>query len=161
MSTLYKASSRLPAKQLTNDHEPACMCHLYRLRINPRVYVLNLTMIFLIARQNPNQFSLINSSSNLFIFTERNDHWQDIATWIVVNNLTVRIVDATNSKTSFHLISRLFSLCVNVPFGTRANAKLKYFIMTRSSRNSMSCCLDMRVLKIHDVIARVANWSKR
>ena len=34
MSTLYKASSRLPAKQLTNDHEPACMCHLYRLRIN-------------------------------------------------------------------------------------------------------------------------------
>ena len=27
MSTLYKASSRLPTRQLTNDHEPACMCH--------------------------------------------------------------------------------------------------------------------------------------
>ena len=37
MSTQYKASSRLPAKQLTNDHEPACMCHLYRLRINTHV----------------------------------------------------------------------------------------------------------------------------
>ena len=37
MSTLYKASSRLPAKQLTNDHEPACMCQLYCLRINTHV----------------------------------------------------------------------------------------------------------------------------
>ena len=48
MSTLYKASSRLPAKQLTNDHEPACICHLYCLRIN--THVLTNTMIFLIAR---------------------------------------------------------------------------------------------------------------
>ena len=37
MSILYKASSRLPTKQLTSDHEPACMCHLYRLRINTHV----------------------------------------------------------------------------------------------------------------------------
>ena len=37
MSTLYNALSGLPAKQLTNDHEPACMCHLYRLRINTHV----------------------------------------------------------------------------------------------------------------------------
>ena len=49
MSTLYKASSRLPAKQLTNDHEPACMCHLYRLRIN--THVLTITMPCFIARQ--------------------------------------------------------------------------------------------------------------
>ena len=26
-----------PPEQLTNDHEPACMCHLYRLRINTHV----------------------------------------------------------------------------------------------------------------------------
>ena len=48
MSTLYKASSRLPAKQLTNDHEPACMCHLYRLRIN--THVLTITMPCFMAR---------------------------------------------------------------------------------------------------------------
>ena len=48
MSTLYKASSRLPAKQLTNDHEPACMCHLYHLRIN--THVLTFTMPCFIAR---------------------------------------------------------------------------------------------------------------
>ena len=49
MSTLYKASSRLPAKQLTNDHEPACMCHLYHLRIN--THVLTNTMLCVIAWQ--------------------------------------------------------------------------------------------------------------
>ena len=48
MSTLYKASSRLPAKQLTSDHEPACMCHLYRLRIN--THVLTNTMHCVIVR---------------------------------------------------------------------------------------------------------------
>ena len=26
-----------PPEQLTNDHEPACMCHLYRLRMNTHV----------------------------------------------------------------------------------------------------------------------------
>ena len=33
----------LPSRQqLTSDHEPACMCHLYRLRIN--THVLTITM---------------------------------------------------------------------------------------------------------------------
>ena len=29
----------LPARQLTNDHEPVCMCHCIFFRINPRVNV--------------------------------------------------------------------------------------------------------------------------
>ena len=33
----------LPSRQqLTSDHEPACMCHLYRLRIN--THMLTITM---------------------------------------------------------------------------------------------------------------------
>ena len=39
MSTLYKAMCCLPARQLTNDHEPACMCHCIIFRINPRADV--------------------------------------------------------------------------------------------------------------------------
>ena len=40
----------LPSRQqLTSDHEPACMCHLYRLRI--KTHVLTYTMLCLIARQ--------------------------------------------------------------------------------------------------------------
>ena len=39
MSTLYNASKRLPARQLTNDHEPACMCHCIFFGINPRASV--------------------------------------------------------------------------------------------------------------------------
>ena len=58
MGTLYKASSRLPAKQLTNDHEPACMCHLYRLRIN--THVLTFTMPCFIARHFPTKSWLSN-----------------------------------------------------------------------------------------------------
>ena len=37
MSTLYKATCCLPRQQLTSDHKPACMCHLYRLRIKTHV----------------------------------------------------------------------------------------------------------------------------
>ena len=48
MSTLYKATCCLPARQLTSDHEPACMCHLYRLRI--KTHVLTFTMPYFIAR---------------------------------------------------------------------------------------------------------------
>ena len=39
-----------PPGQWTNDHEPACMCHLYRLRIN--THVLTITMPCFIARQS-------------------------------------------------------------------------------------------------------------
>ena len=42
MSTLYKATCCLSRQQLTSDHEPACMCHLYRLRI--KTHVLTFTM---------------------------------------------------------------------------------------------------------------------
>ena len=39
----------LPSRQqLTSDHEPACMCHLYRLRIN--THMLTYTMLCFIAR---------------------------------------------------------------------------------------------------------------
>ena len=37
MSTLYKAMSCLPVGELTSDHEPACLCHLYRPRIKTHV----------------------------------------------------------------------------------------------------------------------------
>ena len=41
----------LPSRQqLTSDHEPACMCHLYRLRIN--THVLTLTIPCFIAQQH-------------------------------------------------------------------------------------------------------------
>ena len=44
----------LPARQLTNGHEPACMCHCIVFGINPRVnvYLPNHTMLSLIVRQH-------------------------------------------------------------------------------------------------------------
>ena len=47
MSTLYKATCCLPAQQLTSDHEPACMCHLYHLRINTHVLTMRLSAIWM------------------------------------------------------------------------------------------------------------------
>ena len=48
MSTLYKATVLPSRHQLTSDHEPACMCHLYRPRI--KTHVLNPTPCTLLSR---------------------------------------------------------------------------------------------------------------
>ena len=49
---LIKGLVKASRQQLTNDHEPACMCHCIFFGINPHVYVyLNTMPLIIIARQ--------------------------------------------------------------------------------------------------------------
>ena len=65
----------LPTRQLTNDHEPACMCHCIVFGINPRVNVY-LTK----HRVHINRATVTFRGGRVIFEREQGPPWQDVLT---------------------------------------------------------------------------------